>query len=109
MTSSMDARAAEPVVAPPGVAPEELPKDSWVQCDTCNKWRRIPVALAEALGDDDKWHCKENPNRDFASCEVPQELTNEEIDHGAGGSDQVRVRIPVGQVASKLHVGGCMW
>jgi hypothetical protein len=28
-------------------------------------------------------YCELNPNAQFASCSVPQELTNEEIDHEA--------------------------
>jgi len=33
--------------------------------------------------------CEHNPNKAFASCSVPQELTNEEIDalEAAGGSE----------------------
>lgn len=29
--------------------------ESWVQCDRCTKWRRIPAAVAEALEDDSPW------------------------------------------------------
>jgi hypothetical protein len=25
--------------------------DAWIACDECEKWRRLPAALAEALGD----------------------------------------------------------
>lgn len=28
---------------------------SWVACDSCNKWRRIPKAVAESLQDDAGW------------------------------------------------------
>ena len=28
---------------------------SWVACDECNKWRRIPKAVAESLQDDAGW------------------------------------------------------
>lgn len=31
-------------------------------------------------------YCEHNPNKDYASCDVPQELTNEEID-AAGAED----------------------
>lgn len=30
-------------------------QQSWVQCDACEKWRRIPHALAESLADDEPW------------------------------------------------------
>ena len=56
------------------------PKDSWVQCDSCNKWRRIPAAVADQLDENVPWHCQDNPNSAFASCSIPQELSNEEID-----------------------------
>lgn len=55
-------------------------KESWVQCDSCNKWRRIPAVLADELDDNVPWHCRDNPNSMFASCSIRQELTNEEID-----------------------------
>ena len=55
-------------------------KESWVQCDSCNKWRRIPAVLADKLEDDVPWQCHDNPNTAFASCSTKQELTNEEID-----------------------------
>lgn len=29
--------------------------DSWVQCDKCSKWRRVPKGVVDALGDDDEW------------------------------------------------------
>ena len=80
--------------------------DNWIQCDRCNKWRRVPKSVAESILDDAEWYvvvailmvrhfgrldadipscrfCENNPNRAFASCSVPQELTNEEIDQEA--------------------------
>ena len=50
------------------------------QCDACTKWRRIPALGADSLSEEVPWHCKDNPNADFASCSTPQELSNEEID-----------------------------
>jgi hypothetical protein len=68
-------------------------KESWVQCDSCNKWRRIPALLADKLEDDAQWHCQDNPNAAFASCGVAQELTNEEIDQEEE-DEQVRAPPP---------------
>lgn len=31
------------------------PTDSWVACDRCSKWRRVPASLAETLSDDAPW------------------------------------------------------
>ena len=36
--------------------------------------------MADSLSEEVPWHCKDNPNADFASCSTPQELSNEEID-----------------------------
>ena len=33
-----------------------LEKTSWVQCDRCDKWRRLPEATAEALEEDVPWY-----------------------------------------------------
>ena len=30
-------------------------RESWVQCDSCTKWRRVPKALADALDEDAPW------------------------------------------------------
>lgn len=32
-----------------------LEKQTWVQCDNCEKWRRVPAELAEGLADDEPW------------------------------------------------------
>lgn len=32
-----------------------LLKESWVQCDGCSKWRRVPKQLADELRDDTPW------------------------------------------------------
>ena len=36
-------------------APEDLLKSTWVQCDRCNKWRRVPKALADSLDEEKPW------------------------------------------------------
>lgn len=59
------------------VVEEEQREDQWVQCDDCGTWRRLPahVVVPEA------WTCSENHwDTSRASCRVPQELTDEEID-----------------------------
>lgn len=30
-------------------------EDHWVQCDRCNKWRRVPKRVADTLEDDATW------------------------------------------------------
>lgn len=77
-----------------GLSVDNEARDSWVQCDGCNKWRRVPVAVANELSDDAPWHCQDNPNTAFGACTIPQELTNEEIDkeqQDNDDSEQVRM------------------
>ncbi|KAG0625352.1 hypothetical protein M758_2G047800 [Ceratodon purpureus] len=63
-------------------------KAGWVKCDDCNKWRSIPVELAEKIGDTNAyWSCKENPNKSFADCSIPQVKSNEEINKDLGISE----------------------
>ncbi|KAK9817923.1 hypothetical protein WJX72_004317 [[Myrmecia] bisecta] len=71
---------------------------SWVACDSCGKWRRLPKALVELLEDDAPWYCEQNPQASLANCDAPQELTNEQIDQemesseDEGGSEDERER-----------------
>ncbi|KAI5065310.1 hypothetical protein GOP47_0020005 [Adiantum capillus-veneris] len=52
----------------------------WVMCDSCKKWRCIPASLIEMIESTNcGWFCKDNPNKKFADCSVPQEKTNTEI------------------------------
>lgn len=56
---------------------EDRRQDQWVQCDDCGTWRRLPahVIVPEA------WTCSENQwDAARASCRVPQELPDEEIE-----------------------------
>lgn len=48
----MEAVTQEPI-AP--AAEVKLQKDSWVQCENCEKWRRIPEWNLANLRDDIKW------------------------------------------------------
>lgn len=61
-----DARQLDDILAP------EAPTN-WVQCDACNKWRRVPWHVdLEALPD--PWVCSQNTwDIDAATCEAPQD------------------------------------
>ncbi|CAN6273036.1 unnamed protein product [Urochloa humidicola] len=54
------------------------PRAAWVCCDDCQKWRCIPAELADVLGEA-RWTCKDNGDKAFANCSIPQEKTNAEI------------------------------
>ena len=56
------------------------PPQKWVQCAACNLWRRVPYELGDDAIPDD-WTCAANewdPER--AACDVPQALTDDQID-----------------------------
>ncbi|KAK1279739.1 Histone-lysine N-methyltransferase ASHH2 [Acorus gramineus] len=66
----------------PGSEDDLAPKKSlaWASCDDCGKWRRIPNVLVDVIGQtDSKWTCKDNTDKDYADCSVPQEMSDEDI------------------------------
>lgn len=54
------------------------PRAAWVCCDDCQKWRCIPADLVDVIGET-RWTCKDNGDKAFADCSIPQEKTNAEI------------------------------
>ncbi|KAG8660518.1 hypothetical protein MANES_02G168600v8 [Manihot esculenta] len=71
------------------VMEQHVPADNaWVRCDDCHKWRRIPVALVDSIGQTNcQWMCKDNFDTAFADCSIPQEKSNAEINAELGISD----------------------
>lgn len=68
-----------------GLAPAKAQAQSvenWVQCDRCGKWRRVREDLLDDLDDASNWYCEDNPDEQHNHCNVPQEMTNDEIDRG---------------------------
>ncbi|KAK1309538.1 Histone-lysine N-methyltransferase ASHH2 [Acorus calamus] len=66
----------------PGSEDDLAPKKSlaWASCDDCGKWRRIPNVLVDVIGQtDSKWTCKDNTDKNYADCSVPQEMSDEDI------------------------------
>ncbi|XP_028993390.1 MORC family CW-type zinc finger protein 3a isoform X2 [Betta splendens] len=49
------------------------PDQNWVQCDQCLQWRKLPDGI-DCNKLPDKWFCYMNPNPQFRSCSVQQEL-----------------------------------
>ncbi len=39
----------------PGVVPAAAEITTWIACDSCNKWRRIPKDLADSVKEDAHW------------------------------------------------------
>ncbi|XP_057973979.1 histone-lysine N-methyltransferase ASHH2 isoform X2 [Malania oleifera] len=56
------------------------PRIAWVRCDDCHKWRCIPATLADTIEETNCiWICKDNMDKAFADCSIPQEKSNAEI------------------------------
>ncbi|KAK1384440.1 Histone-lysine N-methyltransferase ASHH2 [Heracleum sosnowskyi] len=56
------------------------PRNAWVSCDKCYKWRRIPALLADSIEDTkSSWTCKDNVDREYSDCSIPQEKSNAAI------------------------------
>ena len=72
-----------------GAPAESMDIDTWVQCDSCSKWRRVPAAAFPLPA---RWLCQMNPAPCTAtgggpwSCAVPEDLEEEE-DHEAVAAD----------------------
>ncbi|KAL6759410.1 CW-type zinc finger-domain-containing protein [Haematococcus lacustris] len=57
-------------------APLPMPillEEVWVQCDACQKWRRLPPGTI--VEEDGAWFCNQNPDKAQASCSVPEEVS----------------------------------
>uniref|UniRef100_A0A6S8PQY3 F-box domain-containing protein n=1 Tax=Dunaliella tertiolecta TaxID=3047 RepID=A0A6S8PQY3_DUNTE len=58
-----------------------------VQCDACNKWRRLPTH--HQVNDDEPWFCDMHPDATLRSCAVPEEKQEGNAEGGpqqGGGS-----------------------
>ena len=60
-------------------ATKVIVKQTWIQCDDCSKWRRVPEKSIANLGDDDKWVCKMSADTTYNKCSTKQEMTDEQI------------------------------
>ncbi|KAM4795612.1 MORC family CW-type zinc finger protein 3 [Rhinophrynus dorsalis] len=58
---------------------QKKPDQTWVQCDSCLKWRKLPDAMGKLP---DKWYCSMNADPQFRDCSVPEEPEDDdEITH----------------------------
>ncbi|XP_050386557.1 F-box protein At3g54460 [Argentina anserina] len=52
------------------VGKNKLSNDTWVQCDVCRKWRKLPESsIADASA---PWFCSMNSDPFYQSCSVPE-------------------------------------
>ncbi|XP_076405354.1 MORC family CW-type zinc finger protein 3 isoform X2 [Peromyscus maniculatus bairdii] len=57
---------------------QKRPDQTWVQCDSCLKWRKLPDGIDQLP---EKWYCYNNPDPQFRNCEVPEEPEDEDLVH----------------------------
>ncbi|KAJ0005612.1 hypothetical protein NQD34_015506 [Periophthalmus magnuspinnatus] len=60
---------------PTGIPVEDTikkPDQSWVQCDECSRWRKLPDGI-DCSKLPEKWYCYMNPDPQFRSCQVEEE------------------------------------
>ncbi|XP_008057255.1 MORC family CW-type zinc finger protein 3 isoform X2 [Carlito syrichta] len=57
---------------------QKRPDQTWVQCDSCLKWRKLPDGIDQLP---EKWYCSNNPDPQFRNCEVPEEPEDEDLVH----------------------------
>uniref|UniRef100_A0AAY4BVC1 CW-type domain-containing protein n=1 Tax=Denticeps clupeoides TaxID=299321 RepID=A0AAY4BVC1_9TELE len=55
----------------------KFPDQSWVQCDRCLKWRRLPDGIDCNILPE-MWFCSMNPDPQFRSCHVEEEPEDQE-------------------------------
>ncbi|XP_075767763.1 MORC family CW-type zinc finger protein 3 isoform X1 [Pelodiscus sinensis] len=57
---------------------QKRPDQTWVQCDSCLKWRKLPDGIDRLP---DKWYCSLNPDPQFRNCSVPEEPEDDDLIH----------------------------
>ncbi|XP_007423389.1 MORC family CW-type zinc finger protein 3 [Python bivittatus] len=55
---------------------QKRPDQTWVQCDTCLKWRKLPDGMDDLP---EKWYCSYNPDPQFRNCNVPEEPEDDDL------------------------------
>ncbi|XP_061483684.1 MORC family CW-type zinc finger protein 3 isoform X2 [Rhineura floridana] len=55
---------------------QKRPDQTWVQCDSCLKWRKLPDGIPHLP---DKWYCSYNPDPQFRNCNVPEEPEDDDL------------------------------
>ncbi|KAJ6662439.1 hypothetical protein lerEdw1_011852 [Lerista edwardsae] len=55
---------------------QKRPDQTWVQCDSCLKWRKLPDGINQLP---DKWYCSFNPDPQFRNCNVPEEPEDDDL------------------------------
>ncbi|KAJ8246677.1 hypothetical protein GJAV_G00254190, partial [Gymnothorax javanicus] len=56
---------------------EKSADQNWVQCDSCQKWRKMPDGI-DVSKLPEQWHCHQNHDHNYRSCTVDEELADSE-------------------------------
>ena len=54
---------------------EQLEPVTWAQCETCDKWRKLPHLAEDQVPDD--WYCHMNLDSLHNACDLPEELEDD--------------------------------
>lgn len=86
--STAGALSNSTMVPSEGESRQGSPRSAWVCCDDCHKWRRISAILADSIESTEcRWICKDNMDKTFADCSIPQEKSNADINEELELSD----------------------
>ncbi|CAI5772577.1 family CW-type zinc finger 3 isoform X1 [Podarcis lilfordi] len=55
---------------------QNRPDQTWVQCDSCLKWRKLPDGMDKLP---EKWYCSYNPDPQFRNCNVDEEPEDDDL------------------------------
>ena len=44
-----------------------------MQCEDCEKWRKISNEVADQLGEEEPWCCQLNTDQNFTYCDIEEE------------------------------------
>lgn len=59
-------------------------KDNWIQCDYCDKWRKVTLEYSKKFNNNDFFECSDIP---CMNCNIPEENYN--------GDDEMDICIPI--------------
>ncbi|NWW07641.1 MORC3 protein, partial [Oreocharis arfaki] len=78
---------------------QKQPDQTWVQCDACLKWRKLPDGIEHLP---EKWYCSLNPDPQFRNCNVPEEPEDDDLIHPTyektykkKGDEDMKVKMPL--------------
>uniref|UniRef100_A0A8C2XY60 CW-type domain-containing protein n=1 Tax=Capra hircus TaxID=9925 RepID=A0A8C2XY60_CAPHI len=84
---------------------QKRPDQTWVQCDSCLKWRKLPDGIDQLP---EKWYCSNNPDPQFRNCDVPEEPEDEDVVHPTyektyKKKDREKFRIRQPETVPRIH------